>query len=279
MLTSSTGPSCRRCEGDVDAAEFWSIGDYATVGELWGAPGRDLAAAVEPDGLDIVDLATGTGVTALAMAERGARSVVGVDVTSPLLEEAARRAARLGLSIDWVEADMTAVPLPDRSADLVVSTFGLIFAPDPVAAIDECRRLTRPGGRIIFTSWARTGLFGRLRTALAPYFPHAPEPWHERAEDIRSVVGQDARVTERSFTMSIASPESFVSQLEQQSAPFVLGAQALGDRWTDARSALVDVVAGAAEQFDGAYGAEVGYLVTTITVAEQRSETTGLRVL
>ena len=250
----------------MEASEFWAIGDYTIVGELWSAPGRDLAASLDVAGLDAIDLATGTGVTALAMADRGAGSVVGVDATPSLLAEAARRADDQGLDVSWLEADLAAVPLPDRSADLVTSTFGVIFAPDPAAAIAECRRLTRPGGRVVFTSWSGTGLFGKLRQTLSPYFPDAPPPWHEEPDDIRPLVGADATIDERSFVLAVDSPEGLVDQLERYSAPFVLGARNLGDRWPDARADLVETVVAAGDVDEGFYRCPVTYLVTTVPV-------------
>ncbi len=250
----------------MEPSEFWQLGDYAIVGELWSAPGRDLAASLDVADLDVVDLATGTGVTAIALAGEGARSVVGVDAAPELLAEAARRAAARDLDVTWIEADVASVPLPDRSADVVTSTFGLIFAADPGAALDECRRLTRPGGQIVFTSWAATGLFGQLRQTLSPYFPEAPEPWHETIAGIRAIVGPEAEVVERSFTLVVESPEAFVSQLERFSAPFVLGAEALGDRWPLARRDLHETITAAGDiggDIDAVYRAEVAYLVTT----------------
>ncbi|MEM8924996.1 MAG: class I SAM-dependent methyltransferase [Actinomycetota bacterium] len=248
----------------MEAGEFWSIGDYSIVGEFWGAPGRDLAASIEPDGLDVIDLATGTGVTAIAMAERGARSVVGVDAAPKLLREAERRANAAAVDIEWIEADVAAVPLPDRAADLVVSTFGIIVADDPRTAIGECRRLVRPGGRIVLTSWSGQGLFGRIRQALGPYFPDAPEPWHEDAAPIRAVVGPEAEVTTRSFMLTAETPEAFVAKLEQHNPPFIVGARALGDRWPRARADLLDVVAAADQGDADGYRAVVDYLVITI---------------
>lgn len=250
----------------MDAAEFWATGDYAVVGDLWAQPGRDLAASLPVQGRDVVDLATGTGVTAIAAAARGARSVVGVDVTPDLLQEAARRADGAGLDVTWLTADFLDVPLPSRCADLVTSTFGIIFAADPAAALAEARRLTRPGGQIVFTSWSATGLFGRVRQTLAPFFPDAPEPWHETADDIRAVAGQDAQVSEESFTMAVESPEQFVGLLERRSAPIIVGAATLGATWPQARERLVATVREVGETCNGGFRLPAGYLRTTIGV-------------
>ncbi|WP_017586043.1 methyltransferase domain-containing protein [Nocardiopsis ganjiahuensis] len=250
----------------MDPAQFWSTGDYAVVGDLWSAPGRDLAAALPVRGRDVVDLATGTGATAIAAARHRARSVAGVDVAPPLLEVARHRADAAGVDVTWLEADMASVPLPSESADLVTSTFGIIFAADPRAALSEARRLTRPGGRVVFTSWSGTGLFGRIRQTLAPYFPDSPEPWHETPEEIGSVAGPGAEVTEQAFTMTVASPEGFVDLMHRHSAPIIRGAHTIGDRWPQARARLVDVVRASGEEHRGAFRIPVGYLVTTLTV-------------
>jgi SAM-dependent methyltransferase len=260
----------------MDPAEFWATGDYAVVGDLWAQPGRDLAASLPVQGRDVVDLATGTGVTAIAAAAHGARSVVGVDVTPDLLREAARRADGTGLDVTWLTADFLEVPLPSRCADLVTSTFGIVFAADPDAALVEARRLTRPGGRIAFTSWSAGGLFGQVRQTLAPFFPAAPEPWHETADGIRAVAGQDAQVSEESFVMTVESPEQFVALLERHSAPIILGAASLGAAWPEARDLLVATVREAGEPSDGGVRLPVGYLRTTldVTTAEPPRTTT-----
>jgi SAM-dependent methyltransferase len=249
----------------MQPAEFWSIGDYGVVGDLWASPGRDLAASLDVAGRDVIDLGTGTGVTAIAMAQRGAESVVGVDITPRMLAEASRRAAAAGVGVRWVEADLADVPLPGGSADLVVSTFGLIFATEPRKAVDEARRLVRPGGQVVFTSWSPADLFGAIRQVMAAYFPDAPTPWHESEDAIRDVAGPDAVVTERFFTLSVDSPEAFVHQLERWSSPIVLASQALGEQWPTARDQLTDVVSGAGHLESGGYRAQVPYLVTTLT--------------
>jgi ubiquinone/menaquinone biosynthesis C-methylase UbiE len=258
----------------MDPAEFWATGDYAVVGDLWAQPGRDLAASLPVHGRDVVDVATGTGVTAIAAAAHGARSVVGLDVTPELLREAARRANRAGVDITWLTADFLSAPLPSRCADLVTSTFGIVFAADPAAALAEARRLLRPGGQIVFTSWSATGLFGRIRQTLAPFFPEAPEPWHETADGIRAVAGRDAQVTEESFVMIVESPEKFVDQLERHSAPVVLGAASLGPVWPQARERLLATVREAGVQGDGGFRLPVGYLRTTLgTTTDDETET------
>jgi SAM-dependent methyltransferase len=250
----------------MEPSEFWSIGDYSVVGDLWSRPGRDLVASLGVTGLDVVDLATGTGVTAIAAAEHGAASVVGVDITPSLLTEAARRGEAAGVYVRWVEADVASVPLPDASADLVVSTFGLVFAADPGRAVAEARRLVRPGGRLAFTSWSPNGLFGALRVVMAGYFPDAPAPWHESPGRIRVIAGPEAEVSEQTFELTVGSPEEFVGLMERFSAPIVMARQSLGERWPSARADLLQLVAAACQADGASYRVAVPYWVTIITM-------------
>ncbi|WP_129663553.1 class I SAM-dependent methyltransferase [Phytoactinopolyspora endophytica] len=250
----------------MEPSEFWSVGDYGVVGDLWSQPGRDLAESLDVQERDVIDLATGTGVTAIALAHAGARSVIGIDVTPVLLSEAARRAEAAAVTVEWIEADVMSIPLPTDSADLVTSTFGIVFAADPKQALDEARRLTRPDGDIVFTSWSAAGLFGQVRRTLAPYFPDAPEPWHETPGDITAMVGDDARVEERTFNLTAASPEAFIDLLEQHSSPIVLATRTLGERWPQARKSLLDIVTEGGSYHDGVFRISVPYLVTSLNV-------------
>ncbi|NDK33139.1 class I SAM-dependent methyltransferase [Nesterenkonia haasae] len=250
----------------MDPAEFWSLGDYSVIGDLWAQAGRDIVASLTVENKDIVDLATGTGVSAIAAARRGGRSVIGVDVTQSLLEEAAHRAETAGVKPQWVQADMHQVPLGDNCADLVISTFGLIFSAEPLEALNEAKRLVRTGGEVVFSSWSSSGMFSHIRQALAPYFPDAPAPWHEDPEDIRRLVGPQAIIREGWFTVEVNSPETFVDLMEKHSAPIILGAQSLGPRWPEARDALLSTVRRWAEPSALGTSLRASYLVTSVPV-------------
>jgi SAM-dependent methyltransferase len=85
--------------------------------------------------------------------------VLGIDVAAPLLELARARAAREGLSnIEFRDGDATDTGLPDGSFDAVVCVFGVFFAPDMTAFVQEMWRLVRPGGVLAVTTWG-AGLF------------------------------------------------------------------------------------------------------------------------
>ncbi|WP_299569122.1 class I SAM-dependent methyltransferase [uncultured Williamsia sp.] len=132
----------------------WARGRYESVATLIAPVADELVARVEDlrplTGTDVVDLACGTGSVARAAVRRGAR-VTGVDITPELVDIA--RAASPD-AIDWVVADATDTGLPDSSADVVLSSMGIIFTPATV--LDEIARLLRPGGTLGFTAWTRS---------------------------------------------------------------------------------------------------------------------------
>ncbi len=132
---------------DQAAEEAW-----AAARITWGlfhVPEDDLGVLGDVAGLDVVELGCGTAFVSAWLARRGSRPV-GVDLTPAQLDTARRCQQRLGLHFPLVEADATDVPLPDASADLVVSEYGASVWCDPAAWLPEASRLLRPGGRLVF---------------------------------------------------------------------------------------------------------------------------------
>jgi ubiquinone/menaquinone biosynthesis C-methylase UbiE len=97
--------------------------------------------------VDALDAGCGTGFLSLELAVRGHR-VTGVDFAPAMLAEARRKATERGASIRFEEADAERLPFGDRSFDIVVSRHVLWTLPHPEAAIDEWKRVLRPGGRL-----------------------------------------------------------------------------------------------------------------------------------
>jgi SAM-dependent methyltransferase len=137
-----------------------------------------LDAAGVGAGTQMLDLACGTGVVAGTAATRGA-VVCGVDFSAAMLAE-----ARAGHpSVEFVQGDAEAVPLPDARFDAVVSNFGLHHVPRPALALAEVRRVLRPGGRVAFTFWAGHAeniawrlVFDAVRRCGDPAASEAPAP-------------------------------------------------------------------------------------------------------
>jgi SAM-dependent methyltransferase len=144
------------------------------------------ALAIEPlleavglrPGMQLIDVATGPGALAAAAANRAAQAV-GVDL-SPRMVELARR---LHPGVEFREGEVEHLPFADHTFDALVCGFGLGHFPRPEAAVAECVRVLKPGGRIALSWWddpARQRIQGifretiaELAVALPPELPQA----------------------------------------------------------------------------------------------------------
>ena len=126
----------------------WSAGDFAVIGTTLQIVGEQLCESLDLRSTErVLDVAAGNGNATLAAARRFA-AVTSTDYVPALLENAARRAAADGLSIAFRHADAEQLPFEDRSFDVAMSTFGVMFAPNQERAARELSRVVRPGGRI-----------------------------------------------------------------------------------------------------------------------------------
>lgn len=141
----------------------------------------------------VLDVATGTGNGIVAAATRG-RRVIGVDSSAAQLAVARERCP----GAELIEADASALPLPDDHVDAGISLFGLIFAADPDAALRELVRCVRPGGRVGVTALSDDGWPARARELLARHAgvpaPRLPAVWAdpERARTAATRAGLTA---------------------------------------------------------------------------------------
>jgi demethylmenaquinone methyltransferase/2-methoxy-6-polyprenyl-1,4-benzoquinol methylase len=103
---------------------------------------RLLVSKLPRDGGSVLDVATGTGLVAAALLDRGFR-VTGVDQSPEML---ARARARFGERVELVESPAESLPFPDASFDHLTSTYLLRYVDDPAATLVELARVVRPGG-------------------------------------------------------------------------------------------------------------------------------------
>ena len=98
-------------------------------------------------GLEALDAGCGTGFLSFELASRGHR-VTGVDFAPAMIAEARRKAREREVAVRFEEADAERLPFAPGSFDLVISRHVLWTLPHPEAAIDEWKRVLRPGGRL-----------------------------------------------------------------------------------------------------------------------------------
>ncbi len=140
----------------------WASGDYAVVGTMLQIVGESLAEAIDlRAGERVLDVAAGNGNATLAAARRFAE-VTSTDYVPSLLDKGAARAHAEGLTVQFQVADVEALPFADASFDVVLSTFGVMFAPNHVQSAREMLRVVRPGGRIGLSNWTPDSFIGRL---------------------------------------------------------------------------------------------------------------------
>src|SRR4029077_2546755 len=127
--------------------------DYAVIGTTLQIVGEELCEALDlRAGQKVLDVAAGNGHASLAAARRWC-GVVATDYVPALLERARERAAAERLDIEFRQADAEALPFPDESFDVVVSTFGVMFAPDQERSAAEMVRVCKRGGKIGLANW------------------------------------------------------------------------------------------------------------------------------
>jgi SAM-dependent methyltransferase len=249
----------------------WAAGDYAAIGVRILPTAERLCDAVDlRAGERVLDVACGNGNAALAAVRRGAQ-VVGVDYVPALLERARERAKAEGLEADFQEADAEDLPFPDASFDVVLSTFGVMFAPDQERAAAELRRVCRPGGRIGLVSWVPDSYAGELFRAIGRLLPpppglRPPVEWGTE-ERLRELFGPEATIAaaRRQYRWPFPSPEAQVEFFATVYGPTVKALEALGGE--RARALRAEMLA-VAQRFnlagDGAMVLSVDYLEAVV---------------
>src|SRR6478735_9071474 len=158
---------------------LWEKGDFTRLAAYMRDSGEELVAKldVRPE-LDVLDVGSGDGTTAVPEAQLGA-NVLGVDIASNLVAAGNERAQALGLTnLRFQEGDASDLnELDDDSFDLVVSIFGAMFAPRPEDVAKEVVRVTRPGGRIVMGNWipGDPTLAAQILRISSAYSPPPPE--------------------------------------------------------------------------------------------------------
>src|SRR5690242_20055963 len=158
----------------VRQQKSWSTGDYSVIGATLVVISEELCEAVDLHaGQSVLDVATGSGNTAIAAARRFCK-VTGIDYVPSLLEVGRRRAGAENLHVTFQEGDTENIPFGNASFDVVLSTLGVMFTPDQEKAASELLRVCRPGGKIGLANWTPTGFIGAVFRSIGKYIPPAP---------------------------------------------------------------------------------------------------------
>ncbi len=179
-------------QNNSEQIEFWN----GEAGDKWVAQQQVMDATLRPvsdtllaqanpqAGEAALDVGCGCGDTSLALARSGL-SVVGVDISEPMLAHARTR-VEANQALEFVQAD-AATEAFSTSYDLILSRFGVMFFDDPVAAFANLKKHASDGGRLCFVCWQPPKLNAWVSAPMmavkdllpesAPMDPHAPGPF------------------------------------------------------------------------------------------------------
>jgi len=173
----STAPTIDQIKANMRST--WMAGDFGVVAKTIAGAGDEFIAALNiPPGARVLDVACGTGNTAIPLARRGC-IVTGVDIAPNLLEQARARAAAEGVAVTFDEGDAEALPYGDAVFDAVTTMFGAMFAPRPDLVASEMARVLRSGGIVAMANWnpgSFTGAMFKTGSMHVPPPPGVPPP-------------------------------------------------------------------------------------------------------
>ena len=216
--------------------QVWSAGDFARIGATQVIVGENLCEALDINpGERVLDVAAGAGNAALAAARRFGE-VTATDFVPHLLETASRRAEVEHLPLTTEVADAQDLPFPDASFDVVLSTFGAMFAPDQERTAAEMLRVCRKGGRVGMANWVPDGWAGEMFRTTAGYAPPPPglrpaTDWG-REERLAELLGDGTsrlNATRRTAVLRFPSPEFAVDYMRTWFGPTKMAFESLDE--------------------------------------------------
>jgi SAM-dependent methyltransferase len=169
---STVSPDLAQLKSGMKAA--WMAGDFGQIANHISGEAQEFVTRLNlTPGVRFLDVACGTGNSAIPAARAGAR-VTGVDIATNLLEQAKKRAGAEHLEIRFEEGDAEDLHYPDGSFDVVVSMFGAMFAPRPERVAVELLRVGKPGATIAMANWTPQGFVAKTTQVTAKMVPPPP---------------------------------------------------------------------------------------------------------
>jgi ubiquinone/menaquinone biosynthesis C-methylase UbiE len=228
----------------------WASGNYGNIGTRLQIVGESLCEAVDLRANHrVLDVAAGNGNASLAALRRSA-DVIATDYVPDLLEQASRRAVADGLPLATRAADVENLPFADGEFDTVLSTFGVMFAPNQSRAADEMLRVTRPGGRIGLANWTPDGFIGELFRVIGRFVPPPagvapPSAWgtEERLQQLFGDRAREIRTERKHYQFSFRSAEHWIEVFRTYYGPVLKAFAALDEAGQRAlHAALVELL-------------------------------------
>jgi ubiquinone/menaquinone biosynthesis C-methylase UbiE len=248
--TRASGPNPDALKSDQQ--KTWASADYGRIGVRLQIVGESLCEAVDLRACDsVLDVAAGNGNASLAAARRHA-DVTSTDYVPELLEQGLRRADADGLVMRIVTADAEDLPFGDGEFDVALSTFGVMFAPNPQRAAAELLRVVRPGGRIGLANWTPSGFVGRLFDLVSRFVPPpagipSPLAWgtETRLVELFGPRASEFRTERRQFVFRNLSATHWIDDFRRYHGPIHMafaGLDGAGQRALHA--AILDLLEG-----------------------------------
>jgi 2-polyprenyl-3-methyl-5-hydroxy-6-metoxy-1,4-benzoquinol methylase len=183
----------------------WMAGDYARIAEIIQPHANDFISRLGlTPGTRVLDVACGTGNMSIPAARTGA-IVTAQDLAPNLVEVARQRASAEGLNIRFDTGDAEELPYGDGAFDVVMSMYGIMFAPRPAPIANQLLRVCASGGLIALANWTPTGFIGQMLKVVSSHVPPAPgmtaPPQWGVEEIVRERLGVGTAVTEIKCTL------------------------------------------------------------------------------
>lgn len=222
MNQINTAPAAEEAGPDYAAIKqkqqaAWGSGDYAVIGSTLNIVGEQLAEAADINAGDkVLDVAAGNGNATLAAARRFA-DVTSTDYVESLLDKGRARTEAEGMHVTFQQADVEDLPFQDGRFDVVMSTFGCMFAPNQVQTAAEMLRVCRPGGRVAMANWTPDSFIGALFKCIGKHVPppagvQSPALWGTQAR-LDELFGSNLariQITNRVFNFRYHSVEHWL---------------------------------------------------------------------
>jgi ubiquinone/menaquinone biosynthesis C-methylase UbiE len=251
----------------------WRTGDFNVLAKSFIGAAEALVQTVDPrPNQRVLDVACGSGNVALIVARRYC-TVTGIDYVPRLVERARQRAAADGVDVDFEEGDAHALRFADATFDMVLSTFGVMFAPNQDRAAAELLRVCRPGGIIGLANWMPTEFGGEVFGTVDKYVPPDPGVKHPTRwgtdAGVRELLGAGAasiRTERRTFTQHFHDIDHAVEVFQTYFGPTARAHEMSDDAARERlRADLAEIFRRYNRASDGTVALECAYLQVVAT--------------